>query len=86
MSLIEFQNLKTQLHLTKSLRVKDQTCITFELGGCLAFLEFSTLKEEKLLVEPMHVTFIGYPLNSKVYRFYDLVNQVVIESNSVDFF
>ena len=30
--------------------------------------------------------FIGYAKNSKAYRFYDLENKVIIESNDVDFF
>ena len=30
--------------------------------------------------------FIGYAKNSKAYRFYDLENKVIIESNDIDFF
>ena len=43
-------------------------------------------KISKLASRAYECVFIGYAINSKAYRFYDLKNHVVIESNDVDFF
>lgn len=43
-------------------------------------------KKRKLVSEAYECVFIEYAVNSKAYRFYDLVNEVLIESNNTDFF
>lgn len=43
-------------------------------------------KMSKLASRAFECVFIGYAYNSKAYRFYDLKNHVITESNDVDFF
>lgn len=43
------------------------------------------LKRVELASRAYECLFIGYALNNKTYRFYDLNVKVVIESNDVDF-
>ncbi|KAL0545202.1 hypothetical protein IC582_020351 [Cucumis melo] len=53
---------------------------------CLAYIKIPDPKRRKLASRAYECVFIGYAENSKAYRFYDLENKVVIESNDVDFF
>ena len=71
----------------KSLRIKDQTCLTldFRSYGCFAFVRILEPKRRELASIAYERIFIGYALNNEAYRFFDLVNQVFIESNDVDF-
>ncbi|KAL0540288.1 hypothetical protein IC582_024522 [Cucumis melo] len=54
--------------------------------GCLAYVRIPDPKRKKLASRAYECVFIGYAENSKAYRFYDLENKVIIESNDVDFF
>ena len=54
--------------------------------GCLAYVRIPDPKRRKLASRVYEYVFIGYAENSKAYRFYDLENKVIIESNDVDFF
>ena len=55
--------------------------------GSLAIVRISYPKRKKLVSRAYEDVFIEYAINSKSYRFYDLVNQLIIELNGrVDFF
>ena len=54
--------------------------------GCLVYVRISDPKRRKLTSRAYECAFIGYAKNSKVYRFYDLENEVIIESNDLIFF
>ena len=43
-------------------------------------------KRRKLASRAYECVFIGYAVNSKAYRFYDLKDKVIIESNDADFY
>ena len=58
----------------------------FRTWGCLAYVRKLDLKRSKLASRAYECVFIGYVINCKVYRFYNLKDQVIIESNNVDFF
>ena len=58
----------------------------FRTWGCLAYVRIPNPKRSKLASRAYECVFIGYATNSKVYRYYDLKNHVIIESNDVDFF
>jgi len=58
----------------------------FRTLGSLAYVRIPDPKRKKLASRAYECVFIGYAINSKAYRFYDLKNQVVIVSNDVDFF
>lgn len=40
----------------------------------------------KLVAKAYECVFIDYAINNKTYRFYDLKNYLIIESNDIDFF
>ena len=52
----------------------------------LIYFRILNPKRRKLVNRAYECVFIGYVENSKAYRFYDLENKVIIESNDVDFF
>ena len=54
--------------------------------GCLAYVRIPDPKRVKLASRAYECVFIGYAINSKVYRFYDLNAKVIIESNDADFY
>jgi hypothetical protein len=54
--------------------------------GCLAYVRIPNPKRVKLASRAYECVFIGYALNSKAYRFYDLKAKVIIESNDADFY
>ncbi|KAL4025369.1 hypothetical protein IC575_013758 [Cucumis melo] len=54
--------------------------------GCLAYVRIPNPKRRKLASRTYECVFIGYTENSKAYKFYDLENKLIIESNDVDFF
>jgi len=54
--------------------------------GCLAYVRIPNPKRVKLASRAYECVFIGYALNSKVYRFYDLKAKMIIESNDADFY
>ena len=53
--------------------------------SCLAYVRISYPKIRKLGSRAYECDFIGYSENSKVNRFCDIENKVIIESNDVDF-
>lgn len=58
----------------------------FRTWGCLAYVRKPDPKRVKLTSRAYECVFIGYALNSKAYRFYDLKSKTIIESNDVDFY
>ena len=54
--------------------------------GCLAYARIPNPKRDKLASRVYECVFIGYALNSKAYRFYDLKSKSIIESNDADFY
>ncbi|GAU49932.1 hypothetical protein TSUD_408340 [Trifolium subterraneum] len=54
--------------------------------GCLAYVRKPDPKRVKLASRAYECVFIGYAANSKAYRFYDLNEKVIIESNDADFY
>ena len=54
--------------------------------GCLAYVRIPDPKRVKLASRAYECVFIGYAINSKAYRFYDLNAKVIIESNDADFY
>ena len=61
-------------------------CLISESGVCLAYVRIPDPKRVKLASRAYECVFIGYAVNSKAYRFYDLNAKVTIESNDVDFY
>ena len=55
-------------------------CHTLERGGCLAYDVYPDPKRSKFESGAYECIFIRYVINSKAYHFYDLKNQVIIES------
>ena len=55
-------------------------------NGVLAYVCKPDLKRSKLASRAYECVFIAYVVNNKAYRFYNLKDQVLIESNDVDFF
>jgi len=58
----------------------------FRTWVCLAYVRIPYPKRVKLASKAYECAFIGYAINSKAYRFYDLNVKVIIESNDVDFY
>ncbi|GAU50608.1 hypothetical protein TSUD_410180 [Trifolium subterraneum] len=54
--------------------------------GCLAYVRKPDPKRVKLASRAYECVFIGYAANSKAYRFYDLNEKVIIESNDANFY
>jgi len=54
--------------------------------GCLAYVRIPNPRRVKLANRAYECVFIGYALNNKAYRFYDLKAKVIIESNDADFY
>ncbi|CAJ2634277.1 unnamed protein product [Trifolium pratense] len=54
--------------------------------GCLAYVRKPDPKRVKLASRAYECVFIGYAANSKAYRFFDLNEKVIIESNDADFY
>ena len=52
----------------------------------MAYVRKLDRKRSKLASRAYECVFIGYVINSKAYRFYNWKDQVIIESNDVDFF
>jgi hypothetical protein len=57
----------------------------FRTWGCLAYVRIPDPKRVKLASRAYECVFIGYAVNSKAYKFYDLNAKVIIESNDADF-
>ena len=84
---IKFQNVRIKLHHTKSLRISEIKFIIFQnLRVSRAYVRIPYPKRRKLVNRAYEGFFILYETNSKTYRFYDLVIQVIIESNVANFF
>ena len=58
----------------------------FRVWGCLAYVRIPDPKRSKLASRAYECVFIGYAIHSKTYRFYDIKNNVIVESLDVDFF
>lgn len=58
----------------------------FRTWGCLAYVRKPDPKRSKLSSRAYECVFVGYSLNSKSYKFYDINNKVIIESIDADFF
>ena len=58
----------------------------FKIWGCLAYVRIPYPKRRKLVSGAYECVFIGYAINNKAYKFYDLINEVIIESNDANFF
>lgn len=54
--------------------------------GCLTYVRIPDPKRVKLTSRACEFVFIGYVENSKAYRFCDLNEKVIIESNYVEFY
>ena len=54
--------------------------------GCLAYVRILDPKRVKLASRAYACVFIGYAANNKAYRFYDLKEKVIIESNDAEFY
>ena len=58
----------------------------FRTWGCLAYVRIPDPKRIKLASRAYECVFIGYAVNSKAYRFYDLDARTILESNDADFY
>ena len=58
----------------------------FRTWGCLAYVRIPDPKRIKLASRAYECAFIGYAINSKACRFYDLNAHNIIESNDADFY
>ncbi|GKD10821.1 retrovirus-related pol polyprotein from transposon TNT 1-94 [Tanacetum coccineum] len=58
----------------------------FRSWGCFAYVRIHDPKRIKLASRAYECVFIGYALNSKAYRFFDLKSHVILESNDADFY
>ena len=54
--------------------------------GCLDYVIILDYKRNKLPSRAYECVLIGYAFNSKTYRFFDLKDRVIIESNDVEFY
>ena len=77
---------KSNLSPYEILKNKKPNVSYMRVWGCLAYVRIPDPKRSKLASRAYECVFIGYPINSKAYIFYDLKNHVIIESNDVDFF
>jgi len=68
------------------LKKRQQNLSYIRTWGCLAYVRIPNPKRVKLASRAYECIFIGYALNSKAYRFYDLKAKVIIESNDADFY
>ncbi|KAM7494813.1 hypothetical protein LguiB_029422 [Lonicera macranthoides] len=78
--------IKSNLSPYEILNNKRPNISYLRVWGCLSFVRIPDPKRSKLASRAYECVFIGYAINSKAYRFYDLKNHVIIESNDVDFF
>ena len=58
----------------------------FRTWGCLAYVRIPDPKRIKLASRAYECVFVGYAINSKAYRFYDINAHNIIESNDADFY
>ncbi|GKC43573.1 retrovirus-related pol polyprotein from transposon TNT 1-94 [Tanacetum coccineum] len=58
----------------------------FRSWGCLAYARIPDPKRIKLASRAYECVFIGYALNSKAYKLFDLKSHVILESNDADFY
>ncbi|XP_071687092.1 uncharacterized protein [Rutidosis leptorrhynchoides] len=58
----------------------------FRTWGCLAYVRIPDPKCVKLASRAYECVFVGYTINSKAYKFFDLNARVIIESNDADFY
>ena len=58
----------------------------FKTWGYLAYVRIPDPKRIKLASRAYECVLIGYVINSKAYRFYDLNAHTIIESNDADFY
>ena len=58
----------------------------FRVWGCLAYVRIPDPKRSKLASRAYECVFIGYAIHSKAYRFYDIKNNLIVESLDADFF
>ena len=58
----------------------------FRVWGYLACVRIPYLKRSKLASRAYECVFIGYAIHSKAYTFYDIKNNVIVESLDADFF
>ena len=58
----------------------------FRTWGCLAYVRIPDPKRIKLASRAYECVFIGYAINSKAYRFYDINAHNILESNDADFY
>ena len=52
----------------------------------MAYVRILDPKRNKLVSIAYECVFIGYAFNSKTYRFFDLKDRVIIESNDAEFY
>ena len=79
-------NSRTKIFPYELWKNKKPNVSYLRIWGCLAYVRIPDPKRSKLASRAYECVFIGYAINSKAYRFYDLKNHVIIESNDVDFF
>ena len=53
--------------------------------GCLAYVRLTDRKMPKLGIRATTCAFLGYAINSAVYRFFDLENKIIFESGDAIF-
>ena len=70
----------------KVLKNKTPNLSYLRTWDCLAYVRILDPQRRKLASRAYEFVFIGYAENNKTYKFYDLENKVIIESNDIDFF
>ena len=53
--------------------------------GCLAYVRLTNPKISKLGIRTTTYAFLGYAINSATYRFFDLENKIIFESDDAIF-
>ena len=79
-------NSKTYTSSTERWLNRKPNVSYFRVWGCLAYVRIPDPKRSKLASRAYECVFIGYAIHSKAYRFYDIKNNVIVESLDVDFF
>lgn len=79
-------NAKTKVSPFELWKGRKPNVSYFKTWGCLAYVRKPDPKRSKLSSRAYECVFLGYSVNSKAYRFFDVNNKVIIESIDADFF
>ncbi|KAK2429298.1 putative mitochondrial protein [Trifolium repens] len=77
---------KNKISPFEILRKRQPKLSYFRTWGCLAYVRIPDPKRVKLASRAYECVFIGYALNSKAYKFFDLNAKIIIESNDAEFY